>query len=66
MSPEVADTVAKLFLSRRSQIFRAVGAAIEFDVGATPFGDEFTDDFGGAFEAASIDGCRLFCRLAEI
>jgi hypothetical protein len=27
---------------------------------------ELTDDFGGAFEATSIDGCRLFCRLAEI
>jgi hypothetical protein len=28
--------------------------------------DELTEDFGGAFEATSIDGCRLFCRLAEI
>jgi hypothetical protein len=36
------------------------------DVGATLFSDELTGDFGGAFEATSIDGCRLFCRLAEI
>ena len=28
--------------------------------------DELTDDFGGAFDATSIDGYRLFCRLAEI
>jgi len=34
--------------------------------GTTSFCDELTDDFGGAFEATSIDGCRLFCRLAEI
>ena len=34
--------------------------------GTTSFCDELTDDFGGAFEAISIDGCRLFCRLAEI
>jgi hypothetical protein len=27
---------------------------------------ELIDDFGGAFEATSIDGCRLLCRLAEI
>ena len=33
---------------------------------ATSFCDELTGDFGGAFEATSIDGCRLFCRLAEI
>jgi len=31
----------------------------------TSFCDELIDDFGGAFEAASIDGCRLLCRLAE-
>jgi hypothetical protein len=35
-------------------------------VGTTAISDEFTGDFGGAFEATSIDGCRLFCRLAEI
>jgi hypothetical protein len=34
--------------------------------GTTSFCDELTGDFGGAFEATSIDGCRLFCRLAEI
>jgi hypothetical protein len=34
--------------------------------GTTSLCDELTDDFGGAFEATSIDGCRLFCRLAEI
>src|ERR1700686_1529352 len=34
--------------------------------GTTSFCDELTDAFGGAFEATSIDGCRLFCRLAEI
>jgi hypothetical protein len=34
--------------------------------GTTSSCDELTDDFGGAFEATSIDGCRLFCRLAEI
>jgi len=34
--------------------------------GTTSFCDELTDDFGGAFEATSIDVCRLFCRLAEI
>jgi hypothetical protein len=34
--------------------------------GTTSFCDELTDDFRGAFEATSIDGCRLFCRLAEI
>ncbi|MGB6395069.1 MAG: hypothetical protein WBF73_05245, partial [Bradyrhizobium sp.] len=28
--------------------------------------DELTGGFGGAFEPTSIDGCRLFCRLAEI
>jgi hypothetical protein len=32
----------------------------------TLFCDELTGDFGGAFEATSIDSCRLFCRLAEI
>jgi hypothetical protein len=32
--------------------------------GTTSFCDELTGDFGGAFEATSIDGCRLFCRLA--
>jgi hypothetical protein len=26
----------------------------------------FCDELGGAFEARSIDGNRLFCRLAEI
>jgi hypothetical protein len=30
MSPVVADSVAKVFLSHRPQIFRAVGAAIEY------------------------------------
>jgi hypothetical protein len=30
MSPELADSVAKVFLSHRPQIFRAVGAAIEY------------------------------------
>jgi len=34
--------------------------------GTTSFCDELTGDIGGAFEATSIDGCRLFCRLAEI
>jgi hypothetical protein len=34
--------------------------------GTASFGDELTDDFGSAFEVTSIDGCRLFCRLAEI
>jgi hypothetical protein len=34
--------------------------------GTTSFCDELIDDFGGAFEATSIDGCRLFCRLAKI
>jgi hypothetical protein len=34
--------------------------------GTTSFRDELTGDFGGAFEAASIDGFRLFCNLAEI
>jgi hypothetical protein len=34
--------------------------------GTTSFCDELTGDFGGAFEATSIDGCCLFCRLAEI
>jgi hypothetical protein len=34
--------------------------------GTTSFCDELTGDFGGAFEAASIDGCRSFCNLAEI
>ena len=34
--------------------------------GTTSFCDELTRDFGGAFDAPSIDGCRLFCRLAEI
>jgi hypothetical protein len=58
----MADTVAKVFLSHRSQIFRAVRAAI----GTTSFYDELTGDFGGAFEATSIDGCRLLCHLAEI
>jgi hypothetical protein len=33
--------------------------------GTTSFCDELTDDFGGAFEATSIDGCRLFCCFAE-
>jgi hypothetical protein len=32
----------------------------------TSFCDELTGDFGGAFEATSIDSCRLFGRLAEI
>jgi hypothetical protein len=34
--------------------------------GTTSFCDELTDAFGGAFEASSIDDCRLFCRLAVI
>jgi hypothetical protein len=34
--------------------------------GTTSFCDELTGDFGGAFDATSIDGRRLFCRLAEI
>ena len=34
--------------------------------GTTSFCDELTSDFGGVFEATLIDGCRLFCRLAEI
>ena len=34
--------------------------------GTTSFCDELTGGFGGAFEPTSIDGCRLFCRLAEI
>jgi hypothetical protein len=34
--------------------------------GTTSFCDELTGDFGGAFEATSIDDCRLFCPLAEI
>src|SRR5215467_10011431 len=34
--------------------------------GTTSFCDELTGDIGGAFEATSIDGCRLFCHLAEI
>jgi hypothetical protein len=29
MSPELADSVAKVFLSHRSRILRAIGAAIE-------------------------------------
>jgi hypothetical protein len=29
--------------------------------GTTSFCDELTDDFRGAFEATSIDDCRLFC-----
>src|SRR6516165_1748591 len=33
--------------------------------GTTPFGDELTDHFDGAFAATSIDGCRLFRRSAE-
>ena len=33
--------------------------------GATSSCDELTGDFGGAFEATSIDDCRSFCRLAE-
>jgi hypothetical protein len=32
----------------------------------TSFCDELTGDFGGGFEATSIDSCRLFCRSAEI
>jgi hypothetical protein len=34
--------------------------------GTTSFCDELSDDFGGAFEAASIDSRRLLCRSAEI
>ena len=61
------DSVANVFLSHRSQIFRAIGAAIEYLMwGTASFCDELTGDFGGAFEAISMDGCRLFCRLAEI
>src|SRR5271156_221355 len=33
--------------------------------GTTSFCDELTGDFGGAFEAISIDGCRLFCCFSE-
>src|SRR4030081_3940669 len=33
--------------------------------GTSSFCDELTGDFGGAFEATSIDGCRLFCRLGS-
>jgi hypothetical protein len=33
--------------------------------GTTSFCDELTGDFGGAFEMASVDDRRLFCRLAE-
>jgi hypothetical protein len=63
----LADSVAKVFLSHRSQLFRAVGAAIEYiDVGDTSFCDELTEDFGGWFEAASIDVAACFVLLAEI
>jgi hypothetical protein len=34
--------------------------------GTTSFRDELSADFGGAFDATSIGGCRLFCRSAEI
>src|SRR5438093_470401 len=34
--------------------------------GTTSFCDELTGDFGGAFEATSIDSCRLLCRSAKI
>jgi hypothetical protein len=33
--------------------------------GTASFCDELAGYFGGAFEATSIDDCRLFCRLAE-
>src|SRR6266446_2600421 len=33
--------------------------------GTTSFCDELTGDFGGAFQATSIDDCSLFYRLAE-
>src|SRR5262245_49691253 len=63
-----ADCVAKVFWSHRSQNFRAVGAASDRILmwGTTSFCDELTDDIGGMFEATSIDGCCLFCHLAEI
>jgi hypothetical protein len=34
--------------------------------GTASFSDGLTGDFGGAFEAVLIDGCRLFYSLAEI
>jgi hypothetical protein len=34
--------------------------------GTTSFRDELTADFGGAFDATSIGGCRLFSRSAKI
>jgi hypothetical protein len=33
--------------------------------GTTSFSDELTGDFGGAFEATLIDGCRLFVVLRK-
>jgi hypothetical protein len=42
------------------------GRRSNIDVGDHSFCDELTDDFGGAFEATSIDDCRLFCPLAKI
>ena len=58
----------KSFCLTDHNFFRAVGAAIEYILmwGTTSFCDELTGDFGGAFEAPSIDGCLLFCRFAEI
>jgi hypothetical protein len=34
--------------------------------GTASFCDELTSDFGGAFEATSIDSCRLSFLLVEI
>jgi hypothetical protein len=65
-SPFGADSVAKVFLSHRSQILRAVGRGERILMwGTNSSCDELTGDFGGAFETTSIDDCRLFCGLAE-
>ena len=64
--PKSADSVAKVFLSLRSKIFRAVECGDrKLMWGTSSFCDELTGDFGGAFEAASIDGCRLFLSFSR-
>jgi hypothetical protein len=65
--PLFTDTVAKVFLSHPITNFprcRRGDRILMWET--TSFCDELTGVFGGAFDATSIDGCRLFCRSAEI
>jgi hypothetical protein len=66
LCPLCADSVEKVFLHHRAQIFRALGAALEYSCGGTTSScDELTGDLGDGPEVTSIGDRRLFCLFAE-